>query len=84
MPVGVWPVMDFSLRRLVLACLALSPALVEAAVSPRHAKHMEAMARQVRHQKTGKLARRQEDPDDADDYSCSASKPCEIGCCGPL
>ncbi|KAK0612209.1 glycoside hydrolase superfamily [Immersiella caudata] len=42
------------------------------------------MARQVRYQKTGKLARRQGEPDDAPDYSCSASKLCKIGCCGPL
>jgi len=74
-----------SLRRFVLACLAVLPTVVDAAInSADHANHAAAMARQARFQRTGKLARRQEDPDDAADYTCTANRGCKIGCCGPL
>ncbi|KAK1850239.1 putative class V chitinase [Colletotrichum chrysophilum] len=40
------------------------------------------MARQVRFHRTGKLAKRQDEGDD--DYVCTATKGCDIGCCGPF
>lgn len=68
-----------SLRRLALACLVLAPGIAQAIIDRNHTA---AMARQVRFHRTGKLAKRQDEGDD--DYVCTATKGCDIGCCGPL
>ncbi|KAK3313314.1 glycoside hydrolase superfamily [Apodospora peruviana] len=85
-----------SLRCFLLACLALSPAVVGHLGHSHlhHKKHMHSrhhaeehtatMASQAHFQRTGRLARRQDEPDDSDDFACTASKGCKIGCCGPL
>jgi hypothetical protein len=68
-----------SLRRFVLACLAWSPAIVHAAIDTSRvsrASQVAAMARQARFQRTGSLAKSQDEPDDGSDYTCTASKPC--------
>lgn len=73
------------LGRLALACLALTPVVV-AVLPPDYdfAAHKEAMARQSRFQKTGKLARRADESDGLDDFECTKSIPCKIGCCGAM
>lgn len=68
-----------SLRRFTLACLAMAPGIVSAVIDVNHTL---AFAKQARFQQTGKIAKRQED--DSEQYTCTASRGCDIGCCGAL
>lgn len=72
------------LRRFVVACVAISPAMADATMNIT--SFTAAMARQSRLQRTGSpLADTiQTASDDVDDYTCTKTKHCNLGCCGPL
>jgi chitinase len=65
-----------SVGYLLLACLTLGTRVVNA----NRAQHANLFERHPKHSLLGRQSTTTSDPD----YSCTATTPCSIGCCGPL